>query len=197
MPQTIVGQAGMGCGEGNVPHKIKRCVPVVVGMGLVVKRAGGFAAVLTNLKQWWIIIYYVHNTDKNWHNGKVTGSSWQCQEYCGAVGMRLAAQLVELDLTTEQLDIFHRHSEARRIARNDLIAEFKARKARDEKVVLKTLRPWFNAIKDRKHAWMRSCSQNAVKGGLIDAVDALQRFFKGQNKFPKFEPKGKHCRFSY
>ena len=109
--------------------------------------------------------------------------------------MRLVAQLVELDLTTEQLDVFHRHSEARRIARNDLIAEFKVRKARDEKVVLKTLRPWFNAIKDRKHAWMRSCSQNAVKGGLIDAVDALQRFFKGQNKFPKFEPKGKHCRF--
>ena len=109
--------------------------------------------------------------------------------------MRLVAQLVELDLTTEQLDVFHRHSEARRIARNDLIAEFKVRKARDEKVVLKTLRPWFNAIKDRKHAWMRSCSQNAVKGGLIDAVDALTRFFKGQNKFPKFEPKGKHCRF--
>ena len=31
--------------------------------------------------------------------------------------------------------------------------------------------------------------------GLIDAVDALTRFFKGQNKFPKFEPKGKRYRF--
>ena len=27
------------------------------------------------------------------------------------------------------------------------------------------------------------------------AVDALTRFFKKQNKFPRFEQKGKHCRF--
>ena len=109
--------------------------------------------------------------------------------------MRLVAQLVELKPNKAQIEVFHRHSEARRIARNDLIAEYKKRKERDDKVVLKELRPWFNAIKDGKHAWMRRCSQNAVKGGLIDAVDALTRFFKKQNKFPRFEQKGKHCRF--
>ena len=109
--------------------------------------------------------------------------------------MRLVAQLVELKPNKAQIEVFHRHSEARRIARNDLIAEYKKRKERDDKVVLKQLRPWFNAIKDGKHAWMRRCSQNAVKGGLIDAVDALSRFFKKQNKFPRFEQKGKHCRF--
>ena len=97
--------------------------------------------------------------------------------------MRLVAQLVELKPNKAQIEVFHRHSEARRIARNDLIAEYKKRKDRDGKVVLKQLRPWFNAIKDGKHAWMRRCSQKAVKGGLIDAVDALTRFFKKQNKF--------------
>ena len=92
--------------------------------------------------------------------------------------MRLVAQLVELDPTTGQLEVFYRHSEARRIARNDLIAEYKKRKERDGKVIIKELRPWFNAVKDKLHAWMRGCSQNAVKGGLIDAVDALTRFFQ-------------------
>ena len=104
--------------------------------------------------------------------------------------MRLVAQLVELDPTTGQLEVFYRHSEARRIARNDLIAEYKKRKERDGKVIIKELRPWFNAVKDRLHVWMRSCSQNAVKGGLIDAVDALTRFFKGQNtSFLNLNPK--------
>ena len=65
--------------------------------------------------------------------------------------MRLVAQLVELDPTTGQLEIFYRHSEARRIARNDLIAEYKKRKERDGKVIIKELRPWFNAVKDKLH----------------------------------------------
>ena len=119
---------------------------------------------LTNLKQYVTIIYYVHVINKNWHNGKGTRRSWPRQEYCEAIGMRLVAQLVELDPTPGQLEVFYRHSEARRIARNDLIAEYKKRKERDGKVIIKELRPWFNAVKDGLHAWMRSCSQNAVKG---------------------------------
>ena len=55
--------------------------------------------------------------------------------------MRLVAQLVEIDPTTEQIDVFYRHSEARRIARNDLIAEYKKCKERDGKVIIKELRP--------------------------------------------------------
>ena len=109
--------------------------------------------------------------------------------------MRLVAQVIELKPTVEQESIFYQHSEASRIARNDLIAEAKRRIEKDGKVVLKELRPWFNAIKGDQRAWMLQCSQNAVKGGLIDAVDAFKRFFSGKSKFPRFEPKGRKRRF--
>ena len=109
--------------------------------------------------------------------------------------MRLVAQVIELKPTAEQESIFYQHCEASRIARNDLIAEAKRRIEENGKVVLKEMRPWFNAIKGIKRAWMLRCSQNAVKGGLIDAVDAFKRFFAGKSKFPKFEPKGRQRRF--
>ena len=109
--------------------------------------------------------------------------------------MRLVAQVIELKPTVEQESIFYQHSEASRIARNDLIAEGKRRIEQDGKVVLKELRPWFNAIKGKQRAWMLPCSQNAVKGGLIDGVDAFKRFFAGKSKFPRFEPKGRQRRF--
>lgn len=57
------------------------------------------------------------------------------------------------------------------------------------------LRPAVNKVKFDWHPWFRQCSQNAVKGGMIDAVDAIERYYKGQNRRPRFLGKSKERGF--
>ena len=47
------------------------------------------------------------------------------------------------------------------------------------------LRPQVNRVKYAAHPWFRELSQNAGKGGMMDAVDAIERYYLGQNRRPR------------
>ena len=47
----------------------------------------------------------------------------------------------------------------------------------------------------RRIPWFREVSQNAVKGGYIDAQDAIDRYNEGQNRRPKFHGKSQRLAF--
>ena len=83
---------------------------------------------------------------------------------------------------------FRSHAAAAGIARNDLIALWREEGKRLKGFRFKTveLRPEVNRVKNAAHPWFRELSQNAVKGGMIDAVDAIERYYKGQNRRLRF-----------
>ena len=84
-----------------------------------------------------------------------------------------------------------------RLGRNDVIALWRDEGKRLPGFRLRTgqLRPEANKVKYANHPWFRELSQNAVKGGMIDAVDAIERYFKGQNRRPRFHGKTSRRRF--
>lgn len=94
----------------------------------------------------------------------------------------LICQVIELNPTPAQRDTFVSHAHAARIARNDVIALWREEGKRLPGFRLSTgqLRPWVNRDKFDRHPWFKDLSQNAVKGGAIDAEDAIKRFYKGQ-----------------
>ena len=85
----------------------------------------------------------------------------------------LIAQVVELQPSGCQEAAFRSHAAAARIARNDLIALWREEGKRLKGFRFKTveLRPRVNRVKYAAHPWSRELSQNAVKGGMIDAVE--------------------------
>ena len=99
--------------------------------------------------------------------------------------------------TGEQADNFRRHAAAARIARNDLIALWREEGKRLPGFRLGKWqrRPAVNAVKFNAHPWMREVSQNAVKGGMLDAEDAIARYHSGQNRRPRFHGKQKPLSF--
>ena len=109
----------------------------------------------------------------------------------------LICQVIELNPTPAQRDAFVSHAHAARIARNDVIALWREESKRMPGFRLKTgqLRPWVNRDKFDRHPWFRDLSQNAVKGGAIDAEDAIKRFYKGQNRRPRFLGRTSALRF--
>ena len=109
----------------------------------------------------------------------------------------LACQVVLLKPNSEQEPLFCRHASAARIARNDLIAVWKdeGRRLPGFRYKLSELRPVLNKAKLQQRPWFAELSQNAVKGGYIDAEDAIARYYTKQNKRPKFHGKGHRRRF--
>ena len=106
-------------------------------------------------------------------------------------------QVIELGPTGEQVARFYRHCAAARIARNDLVALWKGEgdKPPAERTNYLRLRPRFNSSKRNERPWMAEVSQNAVKGGLIDAEDAIRRFYKKESRAPRFHARGKRDSF--
>ena len=109
----------------------------------------------------------------------------------------LICQQLALSPTGAQAAAFRRNAEAARIARNDAVALW-----RDEgqrlpgfRLKLVELLPWLNARKFAAHPWFGDVAQNAVKGGYIDAQDAIGRYYKGQNRRPRFHGKGRRLAF--
>ena len=104
----------------------------------------------------------------------------------------LICQVIELDPAESQSATFVRHAAAARIARNDLIALWRdqGQLGADLRCKLAQLRPEVNRVKYQRHPWFRELGQNAVKGGMIDAQDAIGRYYKGQSRRPRFH--GKH-----
>ena len=111
----------------------------------------------------------------------------------------LICQVIELAPTEAQRRVFCRNANAARIARNDLIAQWREEGKRlpapGFRYSLSELRPVLNGRKYEAHPWFREVSQNAVKGGYIDAEDAVKRFYSGQNRRPKFHGENRCRRF--
>ena len=109
----------------------------------------------------------------------------------------LIFQVVELKPSHRQEWAFRSHAAAARIARNDLIALWREEGKRLKGFRFKTveLRPQVNRVKYAAHPWFRELSQNAVKGGMIDAVDAIERYYRGQNRRPRFLGRNSRLRF--
>ena len=92
----------------------------------------------------------------------------------------LISQVIALQPSDRQESAFRSHAAAARIARNDLIALWREEGKRLRGFRFKTveLRPQVNRVKYAVHPWFRELSQNAVKGGMIDAVDAIERYYR-------------------
>lgn len=107
--------------------------------------------------------------------------------------MMLICQVIELDPTDAQRVAFVRHASAARIARNDVIARWRDEGQLDPeaRAKLMDLRPLVNQVKYELHPWFREMSQNAVKGGMIDAQDAIGRYYRKQNRRPRFHGKNR------
>ena len=73
-----------------------------------------------------------------------------------------------------------------------LVALWKAEgeKPKEERTSYLKLRPVFNRGKRIARSWMAGLSQTAVKGGLIDAEDAIRRFYKKEARAPRFHGHG-------
>lgn len=111
--------------------------------------------------------------------------------------LMLICQVIELEPSQRQGAAFYSHAAAARIARNDVIALWREEGKRLPGFRLRTgqLRPEANKAKYANHPWFRELSQNAVKGGMIDAVDAIERYYKGQNRRPRYHGKTSRLRF--
>lgn len=109
----------------------------------------------------------------------------------------LTSQVIELNPTPAQQEIFVRHAAAARIARNDHIALWRTegRRLRGFRYTREERRRVLNSRKFSDHPWFAELSQNAVKGGYIDAQDAIERYEKKQNKPPRFHGKSKRLAF--
>ena len=109
----------------------------------------------------------------------------------------LISQVIELRPSDRQEAGFRSHAAAARIARNDLLALWREEGQRLKGFRFKTveLRPQVNRVKYAAHPWFRELSQNAVKGGMIDAVDAIERYYRGQNRRPRFLCRNSRPRF--
>ena len=109
----------------------------------------------------------------------------------------LIAQVIELQPSDPQESAFRSHAAVARIARNDVVALWREEGKRLRGFRFKTveLRPQVNRVKYVAHPWFRELSQNAVKGGMIDAVDAIERYYRGQNRRPRFLGRNSRPRF--
>ena len=109
----------------------------------------------------------------------------------------LICQKIALYPTLEQAALFHAHAAAARIMRNDLLALWmdEGQRLPGFRHKLGKLRPLANRRKFQNHPWMRELSQNAVKGGAIDAENAIRRYYAKQCRRPKFHSKNARKRF--
>ena len=109
----------------------------------------------------------------------------------------LIFEQIELDPNLSQESNFRRHGVAARIARNDHIALWRdeGRRLPGFRYTIKERRPVLNARKFAAHPWFKELSQNAIKGGYIDAQDAIDRYHAGQNRRPRFHGKSRRLAF--
>ena len=106
----------------------------------------------------------------------------------------LICQVIELKPSAAQTVLYPRHAAAARIARNDVIALWcdEGRQLPGFRCKLSELCPVLNRDKFAFHPWMKDLCQNAVKGGAIDAQDAIVRHYEGLARRLRFH--GRHSR---
>ena len=109
----------------------------------------------------------------------------------------LIAQQIELNPAPEQIRAFFRNAAAALVARNDFVFLWREEGKRlpGFRMKLKELRPALNSRKGKDRPWFSEVSQNSVKGGYLDAQDAVVRFYEGQSRRPRFKSRGRRKAF--
>lgn len=101
------------------------------------------------------------------------------------------AHKIALDLTPEQEAYFRKCAGISRLAYNWALAEWNRQYEAGEKPTKFGLQKQFNAIKREQFPFVTEISATVPIVAIAELGDAFNRFFKGQNKRPKFKYKGK------
>ncbi|HZR43055.1 MAG TPA: transposase [Ktedonobacteraceae bacterium] len=107
------------------------------------------------------------------------------------------AHKIHLHPTPEQEEYLRRACGTRRFVYNWGLAEWKKQYAeykegkREKKPTANALKKHFQAIRAKEYPWTFDVTKCVIEGAFADLGDAFSRFFKGQNKYPKFKKKGK------
>src|SRR5215469_7348260 len=115
---------------------------------------------------------------------------------------RITAHQIRLHPTPEQETYLRRAAGTRRFvynwglaAWNQQYAEYKEGK-REQKPSANALKKHFQALRETDYPWTLEVTKCVIEGAFADLHDAWTRFFKGQNRRPKFKKKHQ-CRESF
>ncbi len=100
--------------------------------------------------------------------------------------MTLKTHLMALDPNNKQATLLARHCGYARVARNHALSDFKAGLAENEWRSGYTLNVRFNAVKHETYPWCKELDQRAAKNAVMHIDDAVKRWRRGQNRFPRY-----------
>ena len=107
----------------------------------------------------------------------------------------LRTQKIELDLNNKQSTLMTQHCGYARVAFNFALSSFKVGLDADEWRTYQDIKREFNAVKREKFAWCDELSQNASKNAIHNFGDAVQRWKRGQNRFPVYKKRSDKCSY--
>lgn len=102
---------------------------------------------------------------------------------------------IQLDPTDKQLTYFAKASGVARLAYNWGLAEWKKQYAIGGKPSERSIRRYFNSIKDDKFPFVREVTKCASEAALKNLGYAFQNFFNSNAKYPSFKKKGRRDAF--
>ena len=102
---------------------------------------------------------------------------------------------IRLDPNNVQKTYFAKACGCSRLAYNVGLAKWKELYEAGEKPSGRSVKAWFNLIKDEQFPFVREVTKCATERSFDDLNSAFQRFFKKKAKYPKFKKKGLHDSF--
>lgn len=102
---------------------------------------------------------------------------------------------IQLKPTKDQEAYFRKAAGTARFAYNWALTEWQRLYSQGEKTSAYALNKHFNSIKAQDFPWTAELTHCVSKRAILNAGEAHKRFFKKQNKFPKFHKKGHHDSF--
>src|ERR1051326_557076 len=114
----------------------------------------------------------------------------------------IKAHQIRLNPTPEQEAYFRRAAGTRRFVYNWGLAEWNKQYAeykegkREQKPNANALKKHFQALRETDYPWTLEVTKCVIEGAFADLNDAWTRYFKGQNRCPKFKKKHQ-CRESF
>ncbi len=109
--------------------------------------------------------------------------------------MTLRPHQIELNPNHKQATLMAQHAGYARVAFNFALSSFKDGLDKDDWRSHVDIKREFNAVKRDKFHWCSDLSQNASKNAIHNFGDAVDRWKKGQNRFPTY--KKRSDRISY
>jgi putative transposase len=109
----------------------------------------------------------------------------------------IKAHKIRLNPTPEQEEYLRRAAGTRRFCYNWGLAEWNKQYAefkegeREKKPNANGLKKQFQAIREKDYPWTLDVTKCVIEAAFNDLDDAFSRYFKGQNKHPKFKKKRK------